>query len=70
MAEPWHTQAYGHDASAGFPPLVFLQLLFGYHSLDELRAFLPDAWASPEAVLLLAVLFPKQASVVQPLCAL
>jgi hypothetical protein len=69
-AEPWHAPAYGNDAHAGFPPPVFLQLLFGYRSLDELRAFFPDVWASPQAALLLNVLFPTQVSVVHPLCTL
>jgi hypothetical protein len=69
-AEPWHAPAYGNDADSGFPPLVFLKLLFGYRSLDELRASFPDVWASPEASLLLNVLFPVQVSVVHPLCTL
>jgi hypothetical protein len=69
-AEAWQAPAYGNDAHAGFPPLVFLQLLFGYRSLDELRATFPDVWASPAAALLLNVLFPTQISVVHPLCTL
>ena len=47
---------------AGFPPLVFLQLLFGYHSLQELRDWFPDCWADEEAAFLLKALFPKKAS--------
>jgi hypothetical protein len=47
---------------AGFPPLVFLKLLFGYRSLAELRHAFPDCWAEEEATLLLNALFPKQAS--------
>jgi GNAT superfamily N-acetyltransferase len=70
MAEPWQAPLYGNDANAGFPPLVFLQLLFGYRRLNELQSFLPDAWASPEAAVLLNALFPKQASNVYPLCTL
>ena len=70
VAEPWQAPLYGNDASAGFPPFVFLQLLFGYRSLDELSAFLFDAWASPEAAVLLNAMFPKQTSIVQPLCTL
>ena len=70
LAESWQAPLYGNDANAGFPPFVFLQLLFGYHSLDELTVFLPDAWASPEATVLLNSLFPKHASVVYPLCTL
>jgi N-acetylglutamate synthase-like GNAT family acetyltransferase len=52
---------------AGFPPLVFLQLLFGYRSLAELRNSFPDCWADEEAALLLNALFPKQSSWVIPL---
>ena len=52
---------------AGFPPLVFLQLLFGYRSLDELRHAFPDCWADEEPALLLKALFPRQASWVIPL---
>jgi hypothetical protein len=47
---------------AGFPPLVFLQLLFGYRSLAELRYAFPDCWADDEQALLLDALFPKQES--------
>ncbi|MCB0065990.1 MAG: hypothetical protein KDD77_02500 [Caldilineaceae bacterium] len=49
---------------AGFPPLVFLQLLFGYRSLAELRATFPDVYAEQEAALLLDILFPKSPSTV------
>ncbi|MBI1877990.1 MAG: GNAT family N-acetyltransferase, partial [Chloroflexi bacterium] len=52
---------------AGFPALVFLQLLFGYRSLDELRYAFPDCWADEEPTLLLNALFPKQDSLVFPL---
>jgi hypothetical protein len=52
---------------AGFPPLTFLQLLFGYRSLAELRYAFPDCWADEEPALLLNALFPKQASWVLPL---
>lgn len=51
---------------AAFPPLVFLQLLFGYHSLEELQAAFPDCWADEEPGLLLKALFPKQISWTQP----
>jgi GNAT superfamily N-acetyltransferase len=52
---------------AGFPPLVFLQLLFGHRSLEELRYAFPDCRADEEPALLLNALFPKQASWVLPL---
>ncbi len=46
----------------GFPPLVFLKLLFGYRSLEELRYAFPDCWANEQDTLLLNALFPKQPS--------
>ena len=45
-----------------FPPLVFLKLLFGYRSLEELRYAYPDCWAGEQDTLLLNALFPKQPS--------
>ena len=66
-AEPWRAPDYGDHSDAGCPPLVFLQLLFCYRSLAELRAFFPDVWASQPAALLIDTLFPKQPSAVQPL---
>ncbi len=52
--------------STEFPPLTFLQLLFGYRSLAELMAAFPDCGGRLEARLLLDALFPKQASDVWP----
>jgi GNAT superfamily N-acetyltransferase len=45
-----------------FPPLVFLQLLFGYRSLSELAYAFPDASGKPEARPILDELFPKRLS--------
>jgi hypothetical protein len=45
-----------------FPPLVFLKLLFGYRSLEELCYAYPDCWANEGDTHLLNVLFPKQPS--------
>lgn len=64
---PWRAPAYGDEADAGCPPLVFLQLLFGYRSLAELRAFYPDVWAHAAIAPLLDILFPLQPSVVPSL---
>jgi GNAT superfamily N-acetyltransferase len=51
-----------------FPDLTFLQLLFGYRSLEELQHAHADcrAWGN-EPRLLVNTLFPKQASAVWPL---
>ena len=65
--ESWRAPDFGDEAQAGCPALVFLQLIFGYRSLTELRAIFPDVWASEEAALLLDVLFPKQPSTVYSL---
>ena len=62
--ELWKTEEPQSDAA--FPPLVFLQLLFGRCSLAELRAAFPDCWAKPEATVLLDALFPKAYSCVIP----
>jgi GNAT superfamily N-acetyltransferase len=61
-AEPWQAPPFGEEASAGCPALIFLQLLFGYRALDELRYAFPDVWAGEEAQILLNVLFPKRLS--------
>ena len=54
-------------AMAGFPPLVFLQLLFGHRSLRELRHAFPDVWANETGRALLEALFPSRLAWVLPL---
>jgi hypothetical protein len=65
-AEAWRRPVWG-EATAGFPPLVFLQLLCGYRSLDELRDIYPDVWAEGDGAALLEALFPKRPSRLVPL---
>ena len=61
--EPWRAPAYKNNADATCPALVFLQLLFGYRSLDELRYAFPDVRVEKsEAGVLLNALFPKKFS--------
>jgi hypothetical protein len=61
--EPWRAPAYKNNADASCPALVFLQLLFGYRSLDELRYAFPDVRVEKsEAEVLLKALFPKKFS--------
>jgi GNAT superfamily N-acetyltransferase len=64
--EPWRAPDYHVDEGAdlGCPPLLFLQLLFGYRSLAELRATFPDADLNSPVALLIDILFPKQRSTV------
>jgi GNAT superfamily N-acetyltransferase len=67
LAESWRSPAYSTSEDAGFPPLVFLQLLFGYRSLDDLRYAYPDVWVKDEAELVLKTLFPMKPSWAVPL---
>jgi GNAT superfamily N-acetyltransferase len=64
--EPWRRPGWGESGDskchASFPPLVFLQLLFGWRSLAELRAAFPDVEVGDEVVALLNALFPKRPS--------
>ncbi len=66
-AEEWRAPIWEAKAKGGFPPLVFLQLLFGHRSLDELRHAFPDVWAEDEGRPLLEALFPPQRSWAMPL---
>lgn len=61
---PWGGQ---EQADAAFPPLVFLQMLFGYRHLDQLRAAFPDVWRRDEAAALLQTLLPPATSFILPL---
>ena len=61
--EKWRAPAYKNTADASCPALVFLQLLFGYRSLDELRYAFPDVRVeNSNAAVLLNALFPKKFS--------
>lgn len=62
--EPWRAPFYGDEATCAFPPLVFLQVLFGHRSLETLRQVFPDVRISNEASLLLKALFPMRPSFV------
>jgi hypothetical protein len=67
-AEDWRAQVWGPKAEAGFPPLVFLQLLFGRRSFADLRYAYPDVWAEDNAsAALIEALFPARPSWVLPL---
>jgi hypothetical protein len=62
----WQRPVWG-EATAGFPPGVFLQLLFGYRDIQELRHAFPDVWAEGKAKALLPALFPRRESWALPL---
>jgi len=66
--EPWNPPAYNANPDAGFPALVFLQLLFGYRSYDELQYTFADCWCDSEEVrALINILFPRKLSDVFPI---
>jgi hypothetical protein len=67
-AEPYKPAPVGHSGNALFPGLTFLQLLFGYRSLEELCYAFADCGAYGDEVnAVLNILFPKQASLVWPI---
>jgi hypothetical protein len=56
------------EGDAAFPDLTFLQLLFGYRSVDELRLAYADAFTDTnDALVLLRALFPKRPSRTVPM---
>lgn len=56
------------SCSAGFPDLTFLQLVFGYRSLDEIRYAFADCWYNEDyARPLLEALFPRRPSDLWPI---
>jgi hypothetical protein len=61
-AEAWKPVINQDQGNAAFPNLSFLQLVFGFRSLEEIRYAYPDCWASDETGTLLETLFPKKAS--------
>jgi hypothetical protein len=74
MASNWSSKASSRSRAIqanaenaqrpGLPDLTFLQLLFGYRSLDELRAHYADCYAIAGRCIVLATLFPKKPSLV------
>src|SRR5688500_10981401 len=65
--EAWKPD-HANDGDAAFPDLTFLQVLFGYRSLEELEYAFADCWVTNDtARALVTSLFPKQNSHVWPL---
>lgn len=65
--EDWRRPIWNANEDARFPPLVFLQLLFGYRRLDALRAAFPDVRVNENVEVLVNALFPYRPSRVMPL---
>jgi hypothetical protein len=60
--EPWRSTRT-EEGSAGFPDLTFLQLLFGFRSLEDLEYAFPDCWVRGDEVrALLNTIFPRRPS--------
>jgi len=66
-AADFRAEGWDPHYNAAFPPLVFLQLLFGRRSLAELRHAFPDIYADQIGRSLLEALFPARPSWVLPL---
>ena len=66
-AENWRVPLFTSDVQGGFPPRLFLQVVFGYRSADDLKQIYPDVWIEQEGRLLLNALFPTRPSAVMPL---
>jgi hypothetical protein len=68
--ETWSPELLRHEGlsgNAGFPPHTFLQLLFGYRTLESLKASFADCWTDRDEIhALLEALFPRQPSDVWP----
>ncbi len=63
-AEAWRPR-HEDPGSAAFPGLTFLQLLFGYRTLDELQTAFTDCWVEDDdSRALIEAIFPKQPSAV------
>lgn len=61
--EDWKPEPDRNSGEAGFPGLSFLQLVFGYRSLTELKYAFADCWTKGDQTpILLDMLFPKMAS--------
>jgi hypothetical protein len=66
--EAWKPTPVAHSGEAAFPPLTFLQLLFGYRSLEMLKASFADCWTDRNDIpVLLGALFPRQPSDLWPI---
>jgi len=56
------------NCDANFPELTFLNLVFGYRSLDELKHVFPDcSTKDDETANMVDALFPRKISVIWPI---
>ncbi len=66
LVEAWKPTPGKGSGDAAFPNLTFLQLLFGFRSVEELDYAFPDCYVGDSAWGLLEVLFPRKHSDVWP----
>jgi hypothetical protein len=67
VIEAWKPTPVSHSGEAAFPPHTFLQLLFGYRSIDKIKSSFADCWTSKDEIhALLDALFPWHPSDVWP----
>jgi len=67
IAEAWTPTPVRNAGNVAFPPYTFLQLLYGYRSMEMLKASFPDCWTDrDEYHVLLNALFPRQPSNFRP----
>jgi hypothetical protein len=62
IAEDWQCPIWNAHPDGRFPPLIFLQALFGFRSLDALRAAFPDVRVNDNVEILVKALFPSRPS--------
>jgi len=65
--EAWKPVIKQDEGNAAFPNLSFLQLAFGFRSIQDIQHAYPDCWVSDAARPLLEALFPKKCSSVWPI---
>jgi hypothetical protein len=66
--ENWQPEPVGHSGDAAFPGLTFLQVLFGYRSVEELEYAFADCWhETDDARNLLNSMFPRHPSDLWPI---
>lgn len=61
-AENWQPKVRDDEGNAAFPNLTFLQMVFGYRSLEEIKHAYADCWTQQDAAVLLSILFPTRPS--------
>lgn len=66
--EAWKPTPVGHAGEAAFPPHTFLQLVFGYRTMEMLKGSFADCVTEQDEIdMLLDALFPRQPSDVWPI---